>query len=70
MAVSGDLIAAEMANAKAQVYGDTAILSYNFVGAMMEKDETVQPVLAKSTRVYVREKNRWMLVHANFAAAN
>ena len=70
VAVSGDLIAAEMANEKVQVYGDTAILTYNFIGAIKEKDGTVQPLLAKSTRVYIRENNRWMLVHANFAAVN
>ncbi len=67
---SGDLIAAEMANEKVQVYGDTAILTYNFIGAIKEKDGTVQPLLAKSTRVYIRENNRWMLVHANFAAVD
>lgn len=66
----GDLIAAEMTNEKVQVYGDTAILTYNFVGAMKGKDGTVQPLLAKSTRVYIRENKRWMLVHANFAAVD
>jgi ketosteroid isomerase-like protein len=70
VAASGDLIAAEMANEKVQIYGDTAILTYNFVGAMKEKDGTVQPLLAKSTRVYIRENNNWMLVHANFAAVD
>ena len=69
VAASGDLIAAEMANEKVQVYGDTAILTYNFSGAIKEKDGTVQPLLAKSTRVYIRENKRWMLVHANFASA-
>jgi len=67
---SGDLIAAEMANERVQVYGDTAILTYNFIGAIKEKDGTVQPLIAKSTRVYIRENNRWMLVHANFAAVD
>jgi ketosteroid isomerase-like protein len=70
VAASGDLIAAEMANEKVQVYGDTAILTYNFIGAVKEKDGTVEPLHAKSTRVYIRENNRWMLVHANFAAAD
>ncbi len=70
VAASGDLIAAEMANEKVQVYGDTAILTYNFIGAIKEKDGTVEPILAKSTRVYIRENNRWMLVHANFAAVD
>jgi ketosteroid isomerase-like protein len=70
VAVSGDLIAAEMANEKVQVYGDTAILTYNFIGAVKEKDGTVEPLRAKSTRVYIRENNRWMLVHANFASVD
>ena len=70
VAASGDLIAAEMANEKVQVYGDTAILTYNFIGAVKEKDGTVQPLRAKSTRVYIRENNGWMLVHANFAAVD
>jgi ketosteroid isomerase-like protein len=70
VAASGDLIAAEMANEKVQVYGDTAILTYNFIGAIKEKDGTLQPILAKSTRVYIRENNRWMMVHANFAAVD
>ena len=67
---SGDLVAAEMANEKVQVYGDTAILTYNFIGALKGKDGTIEPLLAKSTRVYVKDNNRWMLVHANFAAVN
>jgi ketosteroid isomerase-like protein len=70
VAASGDLIAAEMANEKVQVYGDTAILTYNFIGAVKENDGTVQPLHAKSTRVYIKENNRWMLVHANFAAVD
>ena len=70
VAASGDLIAAEMANEKVQVYGDTAILTYNFIGAVKEKDGTVEPLRAKSTRVYIKENNRWMLVHANFAAVD
>ena len=69
-AASGDLIAAEMANEKVQVYGDTAILTYNFIGVVKKKDGTAEPLRAKSTRVYIRENNRWMLVHANFAAVN
>ena len=70
VAASGDLIVAEMANEKVQVYGDTAILTYNFIGAVKEKDGTVEPLRAKSTRVYIKENNRWMLVHANFASVD
>ena len=57
----------DMQNAKVQVYGDTAILTYNYAGISRAPDGKIEPSLAKSTRVYVRDKGRWMLVHANFA---
>lgn len=62
-------LAGDMVNPKVQVYGDTAILSYNFVGVTRDKDGKVEPVNAKSTRVYSRIGGKWMLVHANFAPA-
>lgn len=65
---SGGRLVDEMSNPLVQVYGNTAILSYNFVGTTLDKDGNVTPVRAKSTRVYVRQGNEWMLVHANFAA--
>jgi ketosteroid isomerase-like protein len=62
-------LAAEMANPKVQVYnGDVAILSYNYVGLSQNKDGSTEPNRAKSTRVYVKKGDKWMLVHANFAA--
>ncbi len=64
---SDALITAEMANEKVQVYGDTAILSYNYIASVKNKDGKVSPAMAKSTRVYVRQGGQWMLVHANFA---
>ncbi len=64
---SDTTVTAEMANEKVQVYGDVAILSYNYLGASKSKDGKISPVLAKSTRVYVRQGGQWMLVHANFA---
>lgn len=67
---SATFVAAEMANPKVQVYGDVAILSYNFIGMTKDKDGAVEPSLAKSTRVYAKKGGRWMLVHANFAAVN
>jgi ketosteroid isomerase-like protein len=57
----------DMQNARVQAYGDTAILTYNFVGLRRGADGKVNPSLAKSTRVYVRESGQWKLVHANFA---
>ena len=65
---SGNTVAAEMANPKVQVYGDVAILSYNYVGVAKDKDGKVEPSRAKSTRVYVKQAGKWMLVHANFGA--
>lgn len=62
-------IAADMTNAKVQVYGDVAVLTYNFVGVTKDKDGKTEPTVAKSTRVYVRTGGKWMLVHANFAPA-
>jgi ketosteroid isomerase-like protein len=63
---SGKVLASEMSNAKVQVYGDTAILTYNFVGITQDKDGKVAPNRAKSTRVYVKQGGKWMLVHSNF----
>ena len=64
----GTRIADEMLNPMVQVYGDTAILSYNFFGLAQDKDGKVKPTRAKSTRVYVKQDGKWMLVHANFAS--
>lgn len=64
---AGQTVVAEMANEKVQVYGDVAILTYNYVGATKNKDGEVKPNLAKSTRVYALVKGEWKLVHANFA---
>ena len=57
----------DMQNGRVQVYGDTAILTYNFAGLRRGADGKVNPSLAKSTRVYVKEGGKWMLVHANFS---
>ncbi len=63
----GNLVLAEMANEKVQVYGDTAVLTYNFMGMGKDKDGKIEPIRAKSTRVYVKEGRQWWLVYANFA---
>jgi ketosteroid isomerase-like protein len=65
---SGQTVASEMVNEKVQVYGDVAILSYNYVGMSMDKDGKTEPTRAKSTRVYVKKGGKWMLVHSNFGA--
>jgi len=66
---SGKTTAAEMANPKVQVYnGNVAILTYNYVGVIQDKDGKTEPRRAKSTRVYVKQGDKWTLVHANFGA--
>jgi len=59
----------DMQNERVQVYGDTAILTYNFTGIRRGADGKTTPALAKSTRVYVKQGRHWMMVHANFAPA-
>jgi ketosteroid isomerase-like protein len=64
---AGEVVAAEMANPKVQVYGDVAILTYNYLGMSKNTEGEVDTNLAKSTRVYVKMGESWKLVHANFA---
>ena len=61
-------LASDMVNPKVQVYGDTAILTYNFVGMLQTKDGKVEPNNAVSTRVYSRINGKWLLVHGHFSA--
>jgi len=62
-------VSAEMLNPKVQVYnGNTAILTYNYAGLTIDKDGKTTPSRAKSTRVFVKKDNKWVLVHANFGA--
>ena len=61
-------VLSEMANPKVQVYGDVAILSYNYMGITKDKDGGLENTRAKSTRVYVKMGSQWKLVHANFGA--
>lgn len=63
---AGTLLAAEMTNEKVQVYGDVAILSYNFAGVVKGPDGKIEHTTAKSTRVFVKRDGQWWLVHANF----
>ena len=58
---------ADMQNARVQVYGDTAILTYNYAGITRGADGKSEPQTAKSTRVYVKSGGQWKLVHGNFA---
>lgn len=60
-------LVSEMINPHVQVYGDVAILTYNYAGITKGADGKQTPNLAKSTRVYAKKAGKWMLVHANFA---
>ena len=64
---SGTTLSDEMLNPKVQLYGEVAIVSYNYFGQAQDKDGKVTANRAKSTRVYVKQGGKWMLVHANFA---
>jgi ketosteroid isomerase-like protein len=65
---SGDkAVFSDMQNARVQVYGDTAILTYNFAGIRKDAAGKTSANTAKSTRVYVKMGGEWKLVHANFA---
>ncbi len=61
-------VAAEMLNSKVQVYGDVAILTYNFAGINKNKDGELKPFKAKSTRVFAKQNGKWKMVHANFGS--
>ena len=63
-------VLAEMDNEKVQVYGNVAILTYNYFGAVKDENGNIEQTPAKSTRVYAKKNGKWMLVHANFAVAN
>jgi ketosteroid isomerase-like protein len=63
---AGTSLADEMLNPKVQVYGDVAILTYNYAGVVKYNDGKVKESKAKSTRVYVKMNGTWKLVHANF----
>src|SRR3990172_377680 len=65
-AKGGTSLADEMLNPKVQVYGDVAILTYNFASVIKNNDGMVVTSKAKSTRVYVNINGTWKLVHANF----
>jgi ketosteroid isomerase-like protein len=65
----GKTVYAEMLNPKVQVYGDTAILTYNYLGYLRMPDGAIRDTFSNSSRVYVRQGGRWMLVHAHFSKA-
>lgn len=65
----GKTLYSEMLGPKVQVYADTAVLTYHYLGYFRERDGSMSKSLEKATRVYVRQNGRWMLVHAHFSQA-
>lgn len=61
------LVFSEMLNPRVQVYGDTAILTYNFFGQRRDKGGVTHGDNARATRVYVRQAGQWRLAHAHFS---
>ncbi len=61
------ILYAEMMNPKVQVYGSTAILTYNYLAHAKGSDGRIKEILSNSTRVYVRQAGHWMLVHSHFS---
>lgn len=60
-------LVSEMLNPHVRVSGDTAILTYNYAGMLKDRVGKIDYDFAKSTRAYVKQGGKWMLVHANFA---
>src|SRR4030095_4274554 len=52
-------LAAQMLNPKVQVYGDCAILTYNYAGVIQDAGGETTPARAKSTRVFVKQNGKW-----------
>ena len=57
----------ELLNPKVQVYGDTAILTYNSYSINQDKNGRTSPSNQKVTRVYVRQSGAWRNVHGHFS---
>jgi len=64
---SGAVLAEHMINPKVQVFGDVAILTYNFVGMSRGSDGKISHDYNRATRVYHKEGGQWMLVHGHFS---
>ncbi len=64
----GKTLATEMLNSRVQVYGDTAILTFNAYSINQDKDGKTMPGTSKVTRVYVRDGGAWKNVHSHFSS--
>lgn len=63
----GKTLVTQMLNSRVQVYGDTAILTYNTYGINQGRDGATSADQARITRVYVRRGGRWANVHTHIS---
>jgi ketosteroid isomerase-like protein len=54
----------QMYNPRVQVYGDTAVLTYNSSASVSMGGQVMQ-YTAKATSVYVKQGNTWRVVHSH-----
>ena len=60
-------LATQMLNSRVQVYGDTAILTYNAYNIIMTRAGGTTAGQSRVTRVYVRRGGRWENVHSHLS---
>lgn len=63
----GKTLATQMLNSRVQVYGDTAILTYNTYSINLDRTGATSSDQARVTRVYVRRGGRWLNVHTHIS---
>ena len=63
----GKTLVTQMLNSRVQVYGDTAILTYNSYGINQARNGDTSADQARITRVYVRRGGRWANVHTHIS---
>lgn len=57
----------EMKNPKVQIYGDTAVLSYNYYSYIESADGSTMESWWNCTEVYSRINGEWKIVHSHWS---
>ena len=63
----GKTLVTRMLNSRVQVYGDTAILTYNTYSINQDREGATSPDQSRITRVYVRRGGHWQNVHTHIS---
>jgi ketosteroid isomerase-like protein len=63
----GRTLVTQMLNSRVQVYGDTAILTYNTYSINQDREGATSSDQSRVTRVYVRRGARWLNVHTHIS---